>query len=83
MAMEKMRTASQDLEMDSSFTDGSTSLETQVPWGSAQTQGDTIYQITMNNSFAVDREETADYCIRELYRRMRAELDGARLGVAY
>ena len=83
LAMEKMRTASQDLEMDSSFTDGSTSLETQVPWGSAQTQGDTIYQITMNNSFAVDREETADYCIRELYRRMRAELDGARLGVAY
>ncbi len=66
-----------------SFTDRSAMLEVQQPWSSLQPQGDTVYQITMNNSFAVDREETADYCIRELYRRMRAELDGARLGVAY
>lgn len=83
LAMEKMNATSRELGTDASFTDRSAMLEVQQPWSSLQPQGDTVYQITMNNSFAVDREETADYCIRELYRRMRAELDGARLGVAY
>lgn len=83
LAMEKMNATSRELGTDTSFTDRSAMLEVQQPWSSLQPQGDTVYQITMNNSFAVDREETADYCISELYRRMRAELDGARLGVAY
>lgn len=74
---------SSDVDNRQNFVDSSTSLGQQTAMVQQQTGGDTIYQITMNNSFAVDREETADYCIGELYRRMRAELDGTRLGVAY
>lgn len=74
---------SSDVDNRQNFVDSSTSLGQQTAMVQQQTGGDTIYQITMNNSFAVDREETADYCIGELCRRMRAELDGARLGVAY
>lgn len=74
---------SSDVDNRQNFVDSSTSLGQQTAMVQQQTGGDTIYQITMNNSFAVDREETADYCIGELCRRMRAELDGTRLGVAY
>lgn len=80
--MTKMMESGSVLNREGDFSDSGAFWEQQPTTASIQTQGDTIYQITMNNSFAVDREETADYCIGELYRRMRAEMDGARLGVA-
>ena len=73
----------QALPPSQTFVDSSAMLGQGMVMAPQQAAANTTIHLTMNNSFAVDREETADYCIRELYRRMRAELDGARLGVAY
>ncbi|MEQ2399255.1 hypothetical protein WMO16_07165 [Oscillospiraceae bacterium CLA-JM-H45] len=73
----------QALPPSQTFVDSSAMLGQGIVMAPQQTAANTTIHLTMNNSFAVDREETADYCIGELYRRMRAELDGARLGVAY
>ena len=70
----------QALPPSQTFVDSSAMLGQGMVMAPQQATANTTIHLTMNNSFAVDREETADYCIRELYRRMRAELDGARTG---